>query len=153
MELIITARSKAQEDPEYTGLNGHGLHASVEITGGTGSAQHPFQAHVQIKNLNSTPWSGVIHVELPFAKADPRFFLPAFMYGRNRGKLRRMFRMSSRGLETASPRVLLLPGGWCAATGCHIRRRWYTTLAKCTDYAPALILYTGRERRSSGSLG
>lgn len=96
MELIITARSKTQEDSEYTGLNGHGLHASVEITGGTGSAQHPFQAHVQLTNLNSTPWLGVIHVELPFAKADPRFFLPAFMYGRNRGKLRRMFRTNSR---------------------------------------------------------
>ncbi|MEK3876948.1 hypothetical protein [Paenibacillus sp. FSL M7-0420] len=86
MELILTARSKLQEDPEYTGLNGHGLQASVEITGGAGSAVQPYQASVTITNLNSTPWSGVIHVELPFAKTAPRFFLPAFMYGRNRGE-------------------------------------------------------------------
>lgn len=96
MELIVTARSKHQEDTGYTGLNGQGLHASVEITGGTGSARQPFQACVRITNLNSAAWSGVIHVELPFAKTDPRFFLPAFMYGRNRGRLRRMFQTSSR---------------------------------------------------------
>ncbi|QQZ61077.1 hypothetical protein JI735_32570 [Paenibacillus sonchi] len=86
MELIITARSKFQEDTEYNGLNGHGLHASIEITGGTGSAKQPFQARVRITNLSGATWSGVIHVELPFAKANPRFFLPAFMYGRNRGE-------------------------------------------------------------------
>ncbi|MCE3202376.1 hypothetical protein [Paenibacillus sonchi] len=86
MELIITARSKFQEDTEYTGLNGHGLHASIEITGGTGSAKQPFQARVRIMNLSGATWPGVIHVELPFAKANPRFFLPAFMYGRNRGE-------------------------------------------------------------------
>ncbi|MEC0168563.1 hypothetical protein [Paenibacillus graminis] len=86
MELIITARNKFQEDTEYTGLNGHGLQASVEITGGTGSAKQPFQAGVRITNLCRTAWSGVIHVELPFAKVNPRFFLPAFMYGRNRGE-------------------------------------------------------------------
>ncbi|MNV09033.1 hypothetical protein D3C71_995180 [compost metagenome] len=86
MELIVTARSKFQEDIEYTGLNGHGLNASVEITGGIGSAKQPFQALVRITNLSSITWSGVIHVELPFAKVNPRFFLPAFMYGRNRGE-------------------------------------------------------------------
>ncbi|MGW9530072.1 hypothetical protein ACWHAM_20385 [Paenibacillus terrae] len=86
MELIVTARSKFQEDTEYTRLNGHGLNASVELTGGTGSAKQPFQASVRITNLSSTTWSGVIHVELPFAKVNPRFFLPAFMYGRNRGE-------------------------------------------------------------------
>lgn len=86
MELILTARSKLQEDPEYTGLNGHGLQASVEITGGAGSAVQPYQASVTITNLNSTPWSGVIHVELPFAKTAPRFFfLPLCMGATARG--------------------------------------------------------------------
>ncbi|KWX74377.1 hypothetical protein AMQ84_20475 [Paenibacillus riograndensis] len=86
MELIVTARSKFQVDTEYTGLNGHGLHECIEITGGTGSAKQPFQAMVRITNLGGATWSGVIHVELPFAKANPRFFLPAFMYARNRGE-------------------------------------------------------------------
>ncbi|WP_379161421.1 hypothetical protein [Paenibacillus sp. sgz5001063] len=86
MELIVTARSKYQEDIEYTGLDRHGLSSSVEITGGTGSAEQPFQAVVRISNLSRSTWSGVIHVELPFVKGNPRFFLPAFMYGRNRGE-------------------------------------------------------------------
>ncbi|AIQ18527.1 hypothetical protein H70357_18830 [Paenibacillus sp. FSL H7-0357] len=86
MELIITARSKFQEDTEYSGLDRHGLSSSVEITGGSGSAKQPFQAVVRIRNLSSSTWSGVIHMELPFAKVNPRFFLPAFMYGRNRGE-------------------------------------------------------------------
>lgn len=86
MELIITARSKHQESTEYTGLEGHGLSASVEITGGLGSAIQPWQARVRVSNPTDTKWSGVIHVELPFANENPRFFLPAFMYGRNRGE-------------------------------------------------------------------
>ncbi|MGN7761320.1 hypothetical protein [Paenibacillus sp. 22594] len=86
MELIVTARSKYQKDIEYTGLDRHGLSSSVEITGGNGSAKQPFKAVVRVRNLGSSTWAGVIHVELPFAKVHPRFFLPAFMYGRNRGE-------------------------------------------------------------------
>lgn len=86
MELVVTARSKYQEDIEYSGLDRHGLSLSVEITGGNGSATQPFQAVVRVSNLGCSTWAGVIHLELPFAKVNPRFFLPAFMYGRNRGE-------------------------------------------------------------------
>ncbi|MCM3698898.1 hypothetical protein [Paenibacillus macerans] len=86
MELIITARSKSQESTEYMELKEHQLEASVTITGGTGGIKNPYQAKVKIRNQSGSSWSGVIHVELPFAKGNPRFFLPAFMYGRNRGE-------------------------------------------------------------------
>lgn len=86
MGLIITARSKEQVSTEYLPLREHGLSETVEISGGNGSAKSPFQAKVRIQNENKTKWSGVIHVELPFNKVNPRYFLPAFMYGRNRGE-------------------------------------------------------------------
>ncbi|MGG4147468.1 hypothetical protein ABEW34_30615 [Paenibacillus algorifonticola] len=86
MELIFTARSRAQKKLEYTRLREHGLKADVELAGGTGSARDPWQANVKIHNCGENAWFGVIHVELPFDKQNPRFFLPAFMYGRNRGE-------------------------------------------------------------------
>lgn len=86
MELLVTARSKGQEATEYTSLVEHGLSAEIKIVGGNGSAKQPFQGLIQIENIGNTAWSGVIHVELPFVKVHPRFFLPAFMYGRNRGE-------------------------------------------------------------------
>lgn len=86
MELIMTARSKAQESTEYLPLIEQGLKSSAEATGGSGSPNDPVQMKVRISNLNANSWSGVIHIELPFQKENPRFFLPAFMYGRNRGE-------------------------------------------------------------------
>lgn len=86
MELIIMARSRMDDSSNYTLLQEQGLVASVELSGGTGSAQDPFQGKVEVRNERSVPWSGVIHIELPFDQTIPRFFLPAFMYGRNRGE-------------------------------------------------------------------
>jgi hypothetical protein len=39
-----------------------------------------------VRNKNQSSWFGVIHIELPFPKENPRFFMPAFLYGRNRGE-------------------------------------------------------------------
>lgn len=86
MEFIITARNKEQGNTNYLTLKEQGLSASVEISSGYGSTKHPFQSKVLIHNENGTTWCGVIHIELPFAKINPRYFLPAFMYGRNRGE-------------------------------------------------------------------
>ena len=86
MELLLTARSKAQENTVYTELAEHGLSASVAFTQGSGVPEQPVRALVRIHNSSDSMWSGVIHAELRFPKSDPRFFLPAFMYGRNRGE-------------------------------------------------------------------
>lgn len=86
MNLLITARSRAQEDTEYKALKEQGLSAAVEEATGTGRPRDPFRVRIGITNEGSEAWSGVIHIELPFAQVHPRFFLPAFLYGRNRGE-------------------------------------------------------------------
>ncbi|PKQ90744.1 hypothetical protein CXK86_11920 [Paenibacillus sp. BGI2013] len=86
MDLIFTARSKVQDTVEYTALDKHALKASVKVISGNGSAEAPWQADIQIYNEGQNAWAGVIHVEIPLDKQNPRFFLPAFMYGRNRGE-------------------------------------------------------------------
>ena len=86
MELTITSRSREQENTDYLTLKEQGLSSSTEISSGNGSPKNPFRAKVCIHNENEATWSGVIHIELPFTKTNPRYFLPAFMYGRNRGE-------------------------------------------------------------------
>jgi hypothetical protein len=86
MKFIMSARSKEQDNTDYLTLEEHGLSASVEVSGGNGSPKNPYHAKVCINNENKAKWSGVIHVELPFNKVNPRYFLPAFMYGTNRGE-------------------------------------------------------------------
>lgn len=98
MELILSARSREQENTDYLPLSEHGLQSSFEISGGDGSHRKPFRGNVRISNGNGIKWFGVIHIELPFNKIDPRFFLPAFMYGRNRGE-------SPQEVATEFPRI------------------------------------------------
>ncbi|HEX2945167.1 MAG TPA: hypothetical protein VHT96_04355 [Clostridia bacterium] len=98
MEFILSARSREQESIDYLPLSEYGLYASFEISGGEGSPGNPFRGKVRISNGDGIKWSGVIHVELPFNKRDPRFFLPAFMYGRNRGE-------SPQEVATEFPRI------------------------------------------------
>ncbi|WP_238915792.1 hypothetical protein [Clostridium sp. YIM B02555] len=86
MEFIMTARNKEQENIDYLPLKEHGLKASIDVVGGNGSIKNPFQVKVVINNENKINWSGVIHLELKFNKVSPRYFMPAFMYGRNRGE-------------------------------------------------------------------
>ncbi|WP_368658306.1 hypothetical protein AB3Z07_01440 [Metabacillus halosaccharovorans] len=86
MELIISARSKEQESDDYLPLKEHGISASIEINSGDGWPKDPYHARAWLRNDNRIKWSGVIHIELPFTKVNPRYFLPAFMYGRNRGE-------------------------------------------------------------------
>jgi hypothetical protein len=67
-------------------LSEHGLEAFTETISGSGSMQNPYSIEVKISNKSNEKWAGVIHVEMLFRKKNPRFFLPAFMYGRNRGE-------------------------------------------------------------------
>ncbi len=86
MKLIMSARSKEQDNTDYLAIQEHGLEVTTENEGGNGSAKNPYHTKIKISNTNVTAWSGVIHVEVPFLKVNPRYFLPAFMYGRNRGE-------------------------------------------------------------------
>jgi hypothetical protein len=86
MRLALTARSVRQDGVDYLGLKEQGLSATEESSEGNGAAENPFKLLITLRNDNPLRWSGIIHVELVFPKNEPRFFLPAFMYGRNRGE-------------------------------------------------------------------
>jgi hypothetical protein len=86
MDLIITARSATRGDAEYGPLEGQGLSAAAGTGPGDGSPERPRLTRLCIANEGASAWSGVIRIELPFQKASPRFFLPGFIYGRNRGE-------------------------------------------------------------------
>ncbi len=103
MELNITARTKGQEGTDYLAPSEHGLTADTAISGGDGSPESPFRASVRITNHNNTPWLGVIHIRLPFPKNDPRFFLPAFLYGTNRGETPQRVHCEYPRLREGSP--------------------------------------------------
>lgn len=90
--LRLTARSVTDPDTVYRDLDHHGLDAAVRVVGGSGAAADPHELEVTV--TARAAWSGVVHLELPFKAAPvparlgsgPRFFLPAFMYGHNRGE-------------------------------------------------------------------
>lgn len=86
MNLLFSARSKAQENTDYLPLEEQGISAKLECTPGDGSVEKPYVVNITLKNGNPQAWEGVIHMELAVPKAEPKFFLPAFMYGRNRGE-------------------------------------------------------------------
>ena len=83
ISLNITVRPLG-DDTAYLPLDT--LTADVACTGGTGAADDPWAVQVQITNPASQPWQGVLRIALPVAGDEPRFFLPGFMYGTNRGE-------------------------------------------------------------------
>lgn len=84
MRIILTAREKLDES--YLALEEQGLDSVVKRISGIGTLQHPFVTRISIRNQCQEDWEGIIHVGLNFQKKNPRFFLPGFMYGRNRGE-------------------------------------------------------------------
>ncbi len=84
MNFQCTARPHTQA--EYLPLETCGLNAELTCRSGSGSLQDPAVYTARIQNPGPTDWEGVVHLELICSKNDPRFFLPGFMYGRNRGE-------------------------------------------------------------------
>lgn len=81
--LYLTARTPS--DSDYLPIEKQGLSCHIHRTDGNGSAAEPAQLLVSISNPSPVAWSGVVSVELAVPKSDPQFFLPGFLYGRNRG--------------------------------------------------------------------
>lgn len=86
MECFLSARGRTQKDSVYRSFKENGLEAKTKITKGSGTCKDPFCMKITISNQKESAWSGVIHVEVPFLKQNPRYFLPAVFYGRNRGE-------------------------------------------------------------------
>lgn len=84
MNLKLTAR--IQKEAQYRDIIEYNLHAEKKIIEGNGSVQHPYLVEINLTNHGTNDFRGVIHLALGFKKENPRFFLPAFMYGDNRGE-------------------------------------------------------------------
>ncbi len=77
MDLILTARAKGA-DEAYGPLSACGLRAAIEPADGAGEAL--------IRITADAAFEGVIRVAVPVPMPRPRFFLPGFIYGTNRGE-------------------------------------------------------------------
>lgn len=77
---IITARRKSASE-EYLPLTQCGLLAEVGLC--VASDEQPFAQEITITAVED--FEGVIRIALPVGAQEPRFFLPGFMYGSNRG--------------------------------------------------------------------
>ncbi len=82
--LCFTARSDVH-NPEYTALDVQHLKAVCTVTEGDGTAEAPFLHQVTVRNEGDTAWKGIIKMDLPVDAASPRFFMPGYLYGTNRG--------------------------------------------------------------------
>ena len=87
VSLHLRARVCGQ-DERYRPLAETGLHGAFAQTGGAGTLADPALYTVTLRNESGAPWQGVVLAELAFPHKEPRFFLPGFLYGRNRGERR-----------------------------------------------------------------
>ena len=80
-----SARELGTLDVAYLPLENFPLKAEEQITTKS-EGLITSSLTVKITNTSDSSWSGIIKLEMLFDKEDPSFFLPAFMYGRNRGE-------------------------------------------------------------------
>ncbi len=78
LDLTFTAR-RLDAPEAYTPLADNALRAEVRILPGEPST-------AQIAITAEQDFTGVIRIALPLGMAEPRFYLPGFMYGTNRGE-------------------------------------------------------------------
>ena len=83
--LTFSARSD-RDNPAYTAPEAQQLAVSCTAAGGDGSPEAPFLQEVTVRNAGDAPWSGVLRLDLSFGAPSPRFFMPGFLYGTNRGE-------------------------------------------------------------------
>jgi len=83
--IWLTAR-RAGDECDYLPLKQLDLSAEWMVKSGSGAASDPWICALTICNAGRSPWKGIIRLSLPFTSAAPRFFLPGFMYGTNRGE-------------------------------------------------------------------
>lgn len=124
-ELVITARKRegGYRPPEEAGLR-----AEWTPVSGGGAADDPRIYRLCVRNEGGAPFEGVIRVALPFEAAAPRFFLPGFMYGTNRGEAPLL-------TDSRTPRLRSAPTEFPASP-------WWLTRADRLSH-PAALAFTG----------
>ena len=84
MQFVCTARSADDED--YRPLAETPLTLDFAYDHGVSTLADPAVWQVTLTNNADAPWRGVVKLEHCVACDAPRFFLPGFLYGRNRGE-------------------------------------------------------------------
>ena len=84
MQFACTARSADDED--YRPLAETPLTLDFAYDHGVSTLADPAVWQVTLTNNADAPWRGVVKLEHCVACDAPRFFLPGFLYGRNRGE-------------------------------------------------------------------
>ena len=125
--LAFSARSDVN-NPEYLPLETYRLAADCAVREGDGSADSPFLHEVAVRNEGVESWSGVIRMDLSFEACSPRFFMPGFLYGTNRG---------DAPLYTASKAPRLRKGGDDFPSS-----SWWMTRSDRLSH-PAVFAFTG----------
>jgi len=57
-----------------------------ECSEGDGTSANPYVMNISVKNVTDAEWTGVIKFDLYRECDNPRFYMPGFMYGTNRGE-------------------------------------------------------------------
>lgn len=81
-----SARKAGCEETDYREISLYQLYVEECLAGGDGTPDNPYEIRSCIRNLGTESFRGVIHMELVTESKYPKFFLPGFMYGRNRGE-------------------------------------------------------------------
>lgn len=82
LELEILANTGSGD---YHPVDTKCLDVSYKVTSGDGSARTPYVLSVEINNLSDKEWKGILNFKLSAPDTTARFYMPGFMYGRNRG--------------------------------------------------------------------
>ncbi len=76
-------------DTTYFPIETSELETNLLRLSGDGGPANPFLYEVEVTNPGNNAWEGILHVEVQRNHKNPRFFMPAFLYGRNRGEVNR----------------------------------------------------------------
>ena len=124
-DLIFTARTA---EGDYRPIEQAGLRAGVSAVSGSGAADDPRILQIHIENPGGAPWAGVLRLGLPFEADAPRFFLPGFIYGTNRGD-------APLVADSQTPRLRPAPADFPASP-------WWLTRADRLTH-PVALAFTG----------
>ena len=113
---------------DYRPVDGSGLRAGASARSGSGAASDPWIYSVSVVNESGAPWTGVIRLNLSFEADAPRFFLPGFIYGTNRGE-------APLVTDSRTPRLRPAPADFPASP-------WWLTRSDRLSH-PVALAFTG----------
>ena len=100
--LTFSARRDA-DNPEYVSPELQHLAVDCAALKGDGSPDSPFLHRVTVRNEGDSSWSGVLKLDLSFDAVSPRFFMPGFLYGTNRGEAPLQTRSKAPRMRSGDP--------------------------------------------------